>query len=145
MKFVKDTETTAIAKIKNGEKDVAKPASWGKKLEDYKLIPQNVVAMSNWNILERKTFGAGSKAYLFKIQGLNPDLCPQNVYDNYTKEFVSKGIKLKEIAIPENQKELPPYYIVDVKLMLEYCWTARWKILLGPILQVEEDNKILMF
>ena len=65
--------------------------------------------------------------------------------DKYNKEFLGKGRKLEVIAIPDEEEKLPDYFIVDVKEMLDFSWIARYSLILDPLTQVKESDKILTF
>jgi len=52
---------------------------------------------------------------------------------------------LEVIAVPEDEKTLPSYLIPDVTKMLEFSCKDRYKILLGPLNEVKEEDKILKF
>jgi len=140
MDFVKRNEKEILNLIKQGNITVARPVSFTKKVEEYKVLSQGVKGMLNYNELEHKIFGKGSKAYLFKLKGIDLDNAPKEVREKYEKFFTSKGKKLDEIAIPEVLGKLPSYYIVDTKGMLKFSWTDRYSLLLGPMTpQVSES------
>jgi len=143
--YVKNKEKDFMDKIKKGDKTVARPVSWGKKLEDYKTIPQGVKAMENWNKLMYNVHNVGSKSYLFHVQGIDLDRTPKDVAENYNKNFLGNGKKLEVVAVPEDEKSLPNFLIPNVKEMLEFSWKDRYKILLGPLNEVKEKDKILKF
>jgi DNA polymerase elongation subunit (family B) len=143
--YVKNKEKDFMDKIKKGDKTIARPVSWGKKLEDYKTIPQGVRAMENWNKLMYNTHNVGSKSYLFHVQGIDLDRAPKEIAENYNKNFLGNGKKLEVVAVPEDEKSLPNFLIPNVKEMLEFSWKDRYKILLGPLNEVKEKDKILKF
>lgn len=139
LNFVKVTESLFKNEIKNGSKKIARPVSFTKKLDEYKVIPQGVKGMINFNILEYNVFGPGSRGYLFKLQGIDPSIAPKNIMENYEKNILSTGSKINEIVIPEEMINLPEYYIVDLKSILKFSWIDRYKLLLDPILKVDEN------
>jgi DNA polymerase elongation subunit (family B) len=145
IRYVKDKENDFIDKIKKGDKTVARPVSWGKKIDDYKTLPQGVKSMENWNKLMYNTHNVGSKSYLFHVQGIDLDRAPKNIAENFNKNFLGKGKKLDTIAVPEDEKSLPPFLIPDVNKMLEFSWKDRYKILLSPLNEVKEKDRILKF
>jgi len=142
LKYTKEIEKEISIKIRNGNKEIARPVSYTKKIEDYKTIPMGVKAMENFNNLEYKVFGVGSRGYLFKIEGIDESKASKEVMEKFYK-FDLFG-KLKEIAIPEVMSDLPPYYIIDYKEMLKFVWLDRIKLLLEPILIIPEE-KFLKF
>lgn len=143
LEFVKDTEGEILGKIIEGEKDIARPVSYGKKLEEYKSISQGVRGMETWNLLEYKTFYVGSRGYLFTVKGIDLDKASMEIADRYYKEFISRGKKLDVIVIPEQAMKLPEYYIVDSSEMLRVAWTDRYKLMLEPLLKI--TNSLIKF
>jgi len=101
--------------------------------------------MENWNKLMYNTHNVGSKSYLFHVQGIDLDRAPKDISENYNNNFLGNGKKLEVIAVPEDEKTLPSYLIPDVNKMLEFSWKDRYKILLGPLNEVKEKDKILKF
>jgi len=138
-KFISSTEVDIIEKIKNGEKSIARPISWTKKIEEYKVIPQGVIAMQNWNKLMYNTFSTGSRGYRFLVSGINLDAAPKDVQDKYSKEFIEKGKELQVIALPEDEPRLPHFIIPDIKKMVSFAWKERYQILLDPLLSIEDN------
>lgn len=137
-KFIKDVEIIFNEKVNSGSKEIAKSASWGKELEDYKTIPQGVRGMIHWNNLVYNIFASGSKGYLFNVKGLDLERAPKEVQENYNKHFLSKGLKLDIIVVPEDEPRLPNYFIVDRKEMLDKSWIDRHEILLKPLIHVKD-------
>jgi len=142
-KFIDSKEAEFAQRISNGDKVVAKPISFTKDIEDYKKIPQNIVAMTNWNNLEYHAFSHGSKGYLFKISGLNSEVAPKEVLNKFDKEFLSKNKKLEVICLPDEEISLPKYYNIDTKDMLKFSWGDRTKLLLEPL--IGKNTMILGF
>lgn len=136
MDFVKKHEKEFISLINSRTITIARPVSFTKKVEEYKVLSQGVKGMLNYNMLEHEIFGKGSKAYLFKLKGIDLELAPKEVRDKFEKHFTSKGKKLDEIAIPEVLGNLPPYYVIDVKGMLKFSWIDRYSLLLEPMTPV---------
>ena len=136
--FVKDKENDFIEKIKNGSKDIARPVTWTKKVSDYKTVPQGVKAMQTWNSLMYHAFGPGSRGYLFKLDGIDVERAPKEVVEKYDKEFLAKGKKIEEIAIPDEEPRLPNFFVPDIKAMLKFSWRDRYSLLLQPFVEVEE-------
>ncbi len=142
--FVKSKEKDFIERIKNGDKSIARPVAWTKKIEDYKVLSQGVKSMLAWNNLLYKIHNVGSKGYLFKIKGLDMEKAPANVVENYNKHFIEKGIKLEVIALPDEEERLPAYFVIDVRDMLKFAWEDRYNLLLEPLTKVKEEQ-ILTF
>lgn len=143
MDFVKEKEEVFTKIISSGITIIGRPVSFGKKLKDYKTISQGVKAMINWNNLEYNVFDVGSRGYLFKLKGINLEKAPDNVRLNFDKNFLQKGIKLEVIAVPEEVKHLPDYYIIDVKDMVNFAWRDRYNLLLEPL--ASKKQEILTF
>ena len=144
MNYVKSKERDFRTLIAAGDKSVARPVSFTKKLEDYKMIPQGVVAMQNWNDLLYQAHSTGSKAYMYKIRGLDTTLAPPEVVENYRK-FCAEGRKLEVVAIPDEEQKLPNYFIIDTKAALSFNFTERYKLLLDPLIQVRQSSTLMEF
>jgi len=138
--FVKDIENEFLEKIQSGSKEIAKAASWGKDLKDYKTIPQGVRGMQIFNKLVYDHFNSGAKGYLFNIKGIDPEKAPKNILENYDKYFAGEGKKIDIIVLPEDEPRLPDYFIIDHKAMLEKSWKERYEIILKPLIEVEKND-----
>jgi len=115
LEFVKMQEMEFDELLQKGDISLAKSISFGKKLSEYKKIPQNVVAMLNWNDLVYNHFNYGDRGYLFKIKGIKEDIAPKSIIENYHKNFLKKGRKLQVIALPEEENKIPDYFILDIQ------------------------------
>jgi len=142
MSYVKEKEYEFIKRIRCGDKTVARPSGWKKKLDEYKVIPQGIYAMMNWNDLLYNSFECGVRGYLFKINGIDISKTPKNVIENYNKIFVSGGKTLETICVPDEESRLPEYFIPDMKEMLKFHWIDRYSQLLAPIIKPVELVKI---
>lgn len=129
--------------IKNGDKSIARPVSFGKPIKQYKTIPQGVKAMMAFNEISYKAHFVGSRAYMFRVAGIDLDKAPQHVADNYTKNFLAHGKKLEVVAIPDEEPRLPEYYIPDVKGNLGFCFKDRYELMLKPLMEVKKKMEIL--
>jgi uracil-DNA glycosylase family 4 len=141
--FVKDKEKQFTKIVSSGITTIGRPVSFSKQLKEYKVISQGVNAMLNWNNLEYKVFDTGSRGYLFKLKGIDLEKAPENIRLNYDKNFLKKGEKLEVIAVPEEVEQLPNYYIIDVKSMVDFAWGDRYKLLLDPL--ITKKQEILTF
>ena len=141
--FVKEKEKEFTKIVSSGITTIGRPVAFSKQLKEYKVIPQGVNAMLNWNNLEYKVFEQGTRGYLFKIKGINLEKAPENVRLNYDKHFLKLGTKLEVIAVPEEVECLPNYYIIDVKSMVDFAWGDRYKLLLDPL--ITKKQEILTF
>ncbi len=70
MKYIDETKNIFVQEIKNGNKQIARPVTFGKKEDDYTVIPQGVKGMLNWNNLEYKAFGPGAMDIYLKFKEL---------------------------------------------------------------------------
>ncbi len=143
MKFVHSREAHFRKLIKDGDKTVGRPVSFGKELKHYKLIPQGVRAMLAFNDISYTAHYHGSRGYMFRVRGIDYDKAPKEVIDNYEKNFIAKGKKLEVVAIPDEEDKLPEYYLLDVKGNLDFAYTARYKLMLDPLMKVQQAQKIL--
>jgi len=137
--YVKDKEKLFIDLTTKGLTKIGRPVSFGKKLKEYKTIPQGVRGMVNFNELEYQCFDIGSRGYLFKLKGIDLEKAPDNVRANYDKYFLKKGTKLEIIVIPEEMEYIPNYYIIDVKSMVDFSWNDRYNLLLEPLLTKKQE------
>jgi len=145
--FVNTEEVNFRKSIEDREKSISRPISWGKKIEDYKLIPQGVRAMMAWNEIMYSVHKTGAKGYMYWVKGINLDKAPDDVQKKYHK-FIKKGKKLEVIAIPDEEERLPEYFIVDKKAMLGFSFIDRYELMLKPLLQEKvrkEQATILTF
>jgi len=143
MDFVEEREEIFLEKIRRGEKSVGRPVNWTSTLGQYKKVPPHVLAMINFNELEYKIFNEGSRGYFFYLKGINPEKMPKKVYNNYKNKFLLQGRKLEYIVLPDEEIKLPEYYLVDEFKMLDFAWKKRVKLLLDPIIKI--DNMIIPF
>lgn len=141
MSFVKVIESEFVKMIKERNKNIAKPVAYGKKLSEYKVLPQGVRGMLAWNSLEYNVFSVGSKGYLFKLRGIDLESAPKDVVEKYNKEFLEKGVKLDVIVLPDDVEFLPKYYLIDEKEMLNFAWIDRYNLLLEPLVPRTELMK----
>jgi uracil-DNA glycosylase family 4 len=139
IEFVKEKEKLFTKIISSGITNIGRPVSFSKKLKDYKVIPQGVHALLNWNSLEYQVFDVGSRGYMFKLKGIDLEKAPEEVRLNYDKNFLKKGEKLEVIAVPENVEQLPSYYIIDIKSMVDFTWGDRYKLLLEPLIMKKQE------
>jgi DNA polymerase elongation subunit (family B) len=134
-KFLETEKIEFIQLIKNGDKSIARPVTYGKKLKDYKTIPQGVKAMENFNSIAYKKFVTGDKGYMFRVRGVDLEKAPDDVKKNYEKNFIKKGKKLEVVAIPDEELCLPYYFIPDVKGNMQFAYEDRHELLMAPLKQ----------
>jgi DNA polymerase elongation subunit (family B) len=139
LKYVREKDNFFTTIISSGKTIIGRPVSFTKKLKEYKVIPQGVHSMLNWNNLEYKTFDVGSRGYMFKIKGIDLEKAPDEVRLNYDKHFLKTGGKLEVIAVPEESERIPDYYIIDIKTMLDFSWKDRCNLLLDPLLNIKQE------
>lgn len=138
--FIKAKEKEFIDLTRNGQKEIARPVSFSKKLEEYKKITNGVEGMLNWNKLMYNIFDHGSRGYLFKLNGINIDKAPEEVQERFTQYFSKHGKKLNYIVIPETEEKLPEFFDPDVKSMVKFSWKDRYNLILKPIMNVDRGN-----
>jgi len=143
--FINKTSKEFMDGISKGLKEVARPISFTKPVDQYKVIPQGVHAMLNWNTLVYESFQPGTKGYLFKIHGLKLDKAPEHVRNQYRKEFLQKNKSLEVLALPDEEEKLPDWVIPDIKAMLQFAWKDRYNLLLDPILKLKQNDHTLTF
>jgi len=134
LKYVDEKRGEFLGYVRQGEKAIAKPVGYGRKVSDYKKVPQNVISMLNWNDLICETHQVGDRGYLFKVNGIDETIAPKEVVDKYHKLFLAKNRPLKVISIPDDIDALPDYIIPDVNLMMEFVFEDRHKLLMEPFM-----------
>jgi len=146
LKFIESNKRDFINLIEERDKTVARPASWGKELKDYKNIPQGVRAMLAWNKIMYDIHGPGVKGYMYWVKGIDIDKAPQDVLDRYHK-FISDGEKLEVIAIPDEEERLPHYFIPDLQAALKFTFEDRYELFLKPLFdsKEKEKNEVILF
>ncbi len=143
--YVNGKKQEFINRIKAGDKTVARPIGWNKKIKEYKKLPQGVTSMQNWNNLMYEIHSYNTRAYMFKIKGIDYTKAPEDVIQKFDKEFLQKGKKIETIALPDEEANLPEWFIPDVKAMLKFSWEDRYNLLLDSIMKVKEIDSILKF
>jgi hypothetical protein len=138
MNFIHSRERNFLQKIKVGDKTVARPSAFTRKLSQYKRIPPGVISMLNWNELEYNIFNVGSKGYLFKLNGIDLMTAPPEVVERYNEKFLANGKKLDYISLPDEEVSLPPYYVVDTRAMLKFAWVDRYNLMLEPVMSPKQ-------
>jgi DNA polymerase elongation subunit (family B) len=142
MDFVNNKEQEFMKAIVSGDKRVARPVSYGKRIEDYKVIPQGVRAMEAWNSIMYDIHKTGAKAYMYWVSGIDVDKAPEEVRVKY-HNFVKEGNKLEVIAIPDEEEKLPDFFIIDKKAALNFSFKDRYNLMLDPLLEVKKKSELL--
>lgn len=143
-KFIKNKEREFIDAIRKGEKSIARPCSYGKKLKDYKTIPQGVRAMEAFNKICYTAHSVGTKGYLYRVSGLDEQKAPKDVLENYYK-YVAEYGKVNVIAIPDEEEVLPEYFIPDLKGNLKFAFIDRYELMLKPLTEVKKKKDLMAF
>jgi len=139
--FVKSQERSFIDLIKKGDKTIARPVAYGKKLADYKLIPQGVKAMEAWNEIMYDIHKTGAKGYMYWINGITTN-APKEVVKKYDK-FIASGKKLEVIAIPDEEERLPSFFVPNVRGAMKFAFIDRYELMLKPLTDVKMKETIL--
>jgi len=126
--FIEKTKKEITDLCIKGDPRVARPVSFSKPLDKYKVIPAHVIGMQFWNMCVYDHFVPGTRGYLFKTRGINEFEAPQKAVEN------SKKIKsLDCVVLPEEEEYLPKYFNINVDAMVKFAWTDRIEELLKPI------------
>jgi len=141
-KFIQKREMVFRQLIKQGDKSIARPCSYGKEIDEYKNIPQGVRAMEAFNSIVYNIHAPGSKGYMYRVSGFDPSKAPDDVRMNYSK-FLKNGNKLEVIAIPDEESSLPDYFIPDMKANLKFSFVDRYNLMLAPLTEVKKDSGML--
>ena len=146
MKFIEANKREFADLIKEGDKTVSRPVSWGKELKDYKTIPQGVRAMQAWNNIMYEIHKPGVKGYMYWVKGIDIDKAPDDVLEKYHK-FVADGKTLEVIAIPDEEEKLPHYFIPDLNAALKFTFEDRYELFLKPLFdsKEKEKNEVILF
>lgn len=112
-----------------GSKEIAKPVTFSKELDVYKVIPSHVRAMEVWNDVVYDNFKPGMKGYLYNVHGIDQFKAPVEIRAN-----MSKHPKFDRIVIPMEELKLPEYFIPDVDKLLDFAWDSRVSEFLEPIM-----------
>jgi uracil-DNA glycosylase family 4 len=142
MSFVKRKEQEFIDLIRNGDKSISRPVSFGKPLKSYKVIPQGVRGMIAWNKIVYDIHKPGSKAYLYRIQGIDTMKAPPEILARYEK-YIADGNKLDVIAIPDEEERLPEFIIPNLKENLKFCFEDRYELMLKPLFDAKKQMEVL--
>ena len=126
-----------MAERYKGDKSIARPVSYGKKLEDYKTISQGVKAMEAWNKIMYDIHKTGAKAYMFWVTAIDLNKAPLEVRERYHK-FLKDGNKLDVIAVPDEEEKLPDFFIPDVKSALKFSFKDRYELMLEPLTSIKK-------
>jgi len=145
--YVARKEKEFKALIMDGDKSIARPVTYGKKLKDYKSIPQGVRAMEAWNSIMYDIHKTGNKAYMFWVRGIDFDKIPDEatrvkVQERYDK-YIADGNKLEVIAIPDEESKLPPWFVPDLKAALKFSFEDRHQLMLKPLTDVREATVLM--
>lgn len=142
LRFVQFRKREFMQLIAEGDKSIARPVSFGKEIEDYKMLPQAVRAMQAWNEIMYDIHRTGAKSYMFKVSGIDTTKAPQDVVEKYER-FISKGNKLDVIAIPDEEPKLPSFFIPDIDKSMKFAFEDRCNLFLEPLMTVLEKDKVL--
>ena len=147
IQYVARKEKEFKALIMDGDKSIARPVTYGKKLKDYKTIPQGVRAMEAWNSIMYDIHKTGNKAYMFWVRGIDFDKIPDaderaKIQEKYDK-FIANGNKLEVIAIPDEEARLPAFFVPDLKAALKFSFEDRHQLMLKPLTDIREATAVL--
>jgi hypothetical protein len=133
--------------IMEGDKSVARPVTWGKEIKDYKTIPQGVRAMEAWNNIMYDIHKPGNKAYMFWVRGIDFD----KIQDDEEREkirkkyddFIGSGHKLEVIAVPDEERKLPAFFVPDLNAALKFAFIDRHELMLKPLTDIRQKAELL--
>ena len=140
--FVNSQERDFINLIIKGDKTIARPVSYGKKLADYKVIPQGVKAMEAWNAIMYDIHKTGAKGYMYWVNGIDTMKAPPEVSKKYEK-FIASGKKLEVVAIPDEEEGLPSFFVPNVRGAMKFSFIDRYELMLKPLTDVKMKETML--
>ena len=133
--------------ILNGDKSIARPVTYGKELKDYKVIPQGVKAMEAWNKIMYDIHKRGNKAYMYWVRGIDfdkiRDVKEREIIRAKYEKFIGEGNKFEVIAIPDEEKRLPSFFVPDLKAALKFTFEDRHQLMLKPLTDVRKVIDVL--
>jgi len=146
-KFVDETRNTILKQISAGDKKIARPVSFTKKLTEYKKVPSHVEGMLLWNTLMYEYFLPGTRGYQFKISGIDPLLSTKRVKKNMS---YFDPMKHNNIVLPYEEEKLPEFFVIDKESSLKFTWDDRVSEILEPIIDKvnslgKRERKIVTF
>lgn len=142
-KYIQIKEKEFISLIKSGDKSIARPVSYTKKMSDYKTIPQGVRAMNAYNLIVYNAHAPGSRSYMFRVSGVDETKATPEILKKY-EQYVADHGKLEVVAIPDEDAKLPDFFISDVKGNLQFSFIDRYELLLKPLTEVKKDSELMM-
>ncbi|MFW9871528.1 MAG: family B DNA polymerase [Candidatus Thorarchaeota archaeon] len=147
LKYIERARKDFTRTILDGNKSVARPITYGKRLQDYKVIPQGVRAMEAWNKIMYPIHKQGNKAYMFWVRGINFEKITdekerERIRKNY-EEYIASGNKLEVIGVPDEETKLPEYFEPDLKPFLKFSFIDRYELMLKPLVEVKFKADIL--
>jgi predicted HTH domain antitoxin len=120
-------------------KQIGRPVSFSKNIDEYKAMPQHIAGMLFWNELEYGYFVPGTKGYLFFLRGINTMDAPNRIMEKLNS---NRSKVPNSIVLPYEEESLPEYYDIDVEKTLDFCWNDRVNELVAPISkQIESVNR----
>lgn len=143
LEYISHKEKEFLELVSKGDKTIARPVSFGKKIEDYKVMPQGVKAMTAWNDIVYNIHRTGTKGYMYWVSGIDMDKAPDEVLKKY-HDFVKNGNKLEVVAIPDEEESLPDYFIRNTKATMKFVFKDRYELLLKPLMEVKQ-SQVLTF
>jgi DNA polymerase elongation subunit (family B) len=143
MDYINRKEKEFLDLILKGDKSVARPVTYGKKIEDYKTIPQAVKAMEAWNSIMYNVHRTGAKSYMFWVSSIDIMTAPQEVRENFHK-FLHNGNKLEVIAIPDEEEYLPPFFTPNKDAALKFSFRDRYELMMKPLMKIKKKNSGLL-
>jgi uracil-DNA glycosylase family 4 len=142
LKYVNEKEPEFMKAVRDGDKTIARPITWGKELKDYKTITQGVKAMQAWNAIMYNIHKKGVKGYMYWISGIDREKAPEDVLKRFEK-YVGDGNQTKVIAIPDEEAKLPEYFIPDMKSTMGFVFKDRYELMLQPLMNVKKKMELL--
>jgi hypothetical protein len=143
MDYINRKEKEFMELIAKGDKSVARPISYGKKIEDYKVMPQGVKAMEAWNSIMYNAHQTGSKAYMFWVSSIDIMVAPKEVRENYHR-YLNNGNKLEVIGVPDEEEYLPSFFTPNKDAALKFSFRDRYELMMKPLMKIKKKNSGLL-
>lgn len=142
-RFVSSKEEEFIKLIKNGDKCICRPVTYGKKLKEYKVLTQGIRSILAWNKIVRESHVVGSRGHMIRVSGIDEQKAPKEIMKRYMK-FIDEGNKLEVVCIPDDESKLPDYFVPDLKSNLKFSFIDRYEIILKPLNEVKKTKSLLL-
>jgi len=138
--FMHIAESEMMSLIKNRNICIGRPVNFNKELSEYKNMPQHIKGMLTWNEIMNEDFAAGTKGYLYTINGIDTSFLDKVQLKKYSKFLKTNTFKSVDcIVIPQEYDFVPDQFILNSIDILDKGWKKIVTRILNPIFQLEME------